>query len=71
MVSDNMEEIGCGHLKQIGVKILIADPGLRARYGEASRRMAVDEFSEQRIVEAHLDLYERLGALSSGGRADR
>lgn len=53
------------------IKRLIADPGLRTRYGEASRRMALAEFSEQRIVEAHFDLYEKLGALSSGGRADR
>jgi glycosyltransferase involved in cell wall biosynthesis len=42
---------------------LAADPAMRQRFGAASRRLAVREFREDGVVQAHLDLYARRGAL--------
>ena len=45
------------------IELLLGDAALRTRFGEASRRMAVEEFSEERIVAQYLDLYRRIGVL--------
>ncbi len=42
---------------------LLQDSSLRARFGIASRGLAVEEFNEERIVLEYLALYERIGAL--------
>jgi glycosyltransferase involved in cell wall biosynthesis len=42
---------------------LLADAPLRRRFGEASRRLALTEFSEEKIVDDYLALYRQLGIL--------
>ncbi|MGH8581771.1 MAG: glycosyltransferase [Gammaproteobacteria bacterium] len=44
------------------LRALLADPGARARLGEAGRRKVCDEFSPGAIVAAYLALYEHLAA---------
>ena len=39
---------------------LADDAGLRSRYGEESRRLVVDRFSERIVVENHMDLYREM-----------
>ena len=39
---------------------LLADPGERARMGEAGRRRMVERFDEERVVERTLEVYARL-----------
>ena len=39
---------------------LLASPGMRARFGAASRQMAVNEFSEERVVADIVGLYDSL-----------
>lgn len=52
------------------VQALVADGALRARFAAASRRIAVEEFSEQRVVGDTLRLYDALlaGSASDDGR---
>ena len=42
------------------LKLLILDPGLRARFGMRGRARAEAEFSEEAVIDATLHLYERL-----------
>ena len=42
---------------------LLEDPDLRQRYGEASRRIAVEEFAEERALEEYLAVYREAGVL--------
>lgn len=42
------------------IRSLLENPGLRRRYGEAGRRLAVEEFSEEVVVGATLAVYGRL-----------
>jgi len=39
---------------------LVRDPGLRRRMGEALRRKAEEEFALDRVVQAHLELYNEI-----------
>ena len=43
---------------------LLTDSTLRTRFGTESRRIAVQEFSEGKIVQQYLDLYRRIGVLN-------
>jgi glycosyltransferase involved in cell wall biosynthesis len=47
------------------IRILIDDPGLRMRYGRASRRIA-EEQSEEKIIAQYLRLYEEVGMSIQG-----
>lgn len=42
------------------VRRLISDPALRARFGAASRRRALAEFDEQRVIATTVDVYNHL-----------
>ncbi len=42
------------------VEQLVADPALRAAFGQESRRRAVEEFDEQRVIDVTLMVYRRL-----------
>lgn len=42
------------------VRCLINDPELRSRFGAASRRRALAEFDEQRVIATTLEVYRRL-----------
>lgn len=42
-----------------GVLRLIHDPGLRARFGQESRRRALAEFDERRVIGTTLEVYRR------------
>ncbi|WP_159060699.1 glycosyltransferase family 4 protein [Rhodopseudomonas palustris] len=50
---------------------LVDDPELRRRYGEESRRRAIEEFSSARIGREIVGIYERLLRSSSGSGAMR
>jgi len=50
------------------VEQLVGDPALRARLGRESRRRAVAEFDEQRVIETTLTVYHRLLRERSGAR---
>jgi glycosyltransferase involved in cell wall biosynthesis len=50
------------------VEQLAGDPSLRARFGQESRRRAVAEFDEQRVIETTLAVYGRLLRERSGAR---
>ncbi|MGH2404325.1 MAG: glycosyltransferase family 4 protein, partial [bacterium] len=43
-----------------GVRRLVADPDLRARFGRESRRRALAEFDERRVIASTLEVYQRL-----------
>ena len=42
------------------VNALVADPGKRARFGEAGRKRCIDEFSWARIAEQTLEIYRKV-----------
>lgn len=42
------------------IRMLLESPGLRKRMGEAGRRLAVERFSTDRVVEATLRVYDEL-----------
>jgi glycosyltransferase involved in cell wall biosynthesis len=42
------------------VRLLIQDRELRARFGKESRRIALAEFNEARVISATLEIYRRL-----------
>ena len=45
------------------IQHLLEDEGLRTRFGRASRRIAVEEFSEPVIIREYLDTYQLAGLL--------
>jgi glycosyltransferase involved in cell wall biosynthesis len=45
------------------IETLVRDPRLRDRMGQESRRVAVEQFEQSKIVEQYLDLYRELGVL--------
>lgn len=47
---------------------LIFDEGLRRRMGERSRQLAVEEFSQERVIEETLSVYQELVAEATGQR---
>jgi glycosyltransferase involved in cell wall biosynthesis len=49
------------------IEALLKNPKLRAEFGAASRRLAEERFSDQRVVDCILDLYRALLA-EKGGR---
>jgi glycosyltransferase involved in cell wall biosynthesis len=51
------------HALAEAIATIIADPALRARMGAASRKIAVNQFDQHRIIGQYLDLYRRLGLL--------
>ena len=46
------------------IGLLIRDAGLRARIGQASRQVAVEEFDEAQILDQHEAVYRRLGIIT-------
>lgn len=53
------------------IEVLLEDPILRQRMGQASRRLAVSEFDEKRIVAQYLDLYRKLGVVPQAAASCR
>lgn len=47
---------------------LIVDEALRRRMGERSRQLAVEEFSQKRVIDATLAVYQELAAEGAGRR---
>jgi len=45
------------------IACLLEDADLRRRYGEASRRIAVERFAEERVLEEYLAVYREAGVL--------
>jgi glycosyltransferase involved in cell wall biosynthesis len=53
------------------IEVLLEDPILRQRMGQASRRLALSEFDEKRIVAQYLDLYQKLGVVPQAAASCR
>lgn len=47
---------------------LVFDEGLRRRMGERSRQLAVEEFSQERVIQATLSVYQELAVEATGQR---
>jgi glycosyltransferase involved in cell wall biosynthesis len=52
------------------IESLLKNPKLRAEFGAASRRLAEERFSDQRVVDCILDLYRALLAEKGGQRTE-
>jgi glycosyltransferase involved in cell wall biosynthesis len=53
--------VGCSSTElAIGLKVLIEDADLRARYGAAGKARATQFFSSKSMVQAHENLYRAL-----------
>jgi len=47
------------------LEYLLQDESLRSRFGEASRRIALEEFNEEKVIGDYLALYRHLGVIMS------
>ncbi len=48
---------------------IVTDPALRARLGKRSREIAVEEFSQERVIAQTIELYRKLLGSAPGARA--
>jgi glycosyltransferase involved in cell wall biosynthesis len=60
-VTGELVEVGDVASLAAAVKKLIENPGLRRRYGSASRRLAVERFSLARVVAEFMNMYQEAG----------
>jgi glycosyltransferase involved in cell wall biosynthesis len=60
----NGELVALGDAEALAATLdrLLSDAGLRRRYGDASRRIAVDRFAIERVVAATLQVYAQAGS---------
>lgn len=52
------------------IALLLRDENLRRRYGQASRRIAVEEFAQERVLEQYLAVYRDAGVLRPSGQGE-